>query len=150
MKYKILIVSILSINLLTGCITTTEKALQYAHNNYNGQSLDKLVLNIGPPRSKYTMDNGNILYKWVYSGTMSLPSTTFYNNSATINTYGRNTAIQGAGSATTFGGGVSQRICDMSVLTTKNNIIKGIKFNRDTFGTEGGTASMCAQMFRIN
>jgi hypothetical protein len=38
----------------------------------------------------------------------------------------------------------------MTALTTKKNIIKKITFNKDTFGTEPGTASMCAQMFRIN
>ena len=121
-----------------GC-ATTEATLKHAQTNFHGKSLDSLVMQVGAPQSKYVMQSGDIMYKWVYSGTINMPATTIYNS------YG-----YGTGVATTFGGGMSGRKCDMTVLTTNKNIVKRIKFNQDTLGTEPGAVSMCAQMFGIN
>ena len=132
-----------------GC-ATTETTLKHAQTNFYGKSLDSLVMQVGAPQSKYVMQSGDIMYKWVYSGTINMPTTTIYNSSATAYGYGNTVRAYGTGTATTFGGGESHRVCDMSALTTKKSIIKRIKFNHDTFGTEPGTASMCAQMFGIN
>jgi len=144
------IISILSVLLFTGCVATTSSTLKFAEDNYKSKSMDELVMMIGVPQSKYIMENGDILYKWIYSGTINMPSTTMYNGSATAYSYGNSATAYGSGTSTTFGGGVSSRVCDMTVLTTNKNRIKKIKFNRDTLGTEPLTASMCAQMFGIN
>ena len=132
-----------------GC-ATTKTTLKHAQTNFHGKSLDSLVMKVGAPQSKYMMQSGDIMYKWVYSGTMNMLATTIYNSSSTAYGYGNTVRAYGTGIATTFGGGVSHRVCDMTVLTTKNNIVKRIKFNQDTYGTEPGTVSMCAQMFGIN
>lgn len=143
-------ITLLAIALLFAGCATTETTLKHVQTNYYGKSLDSLVMEVGTPKSKYVMQSGDIIYKWVYSGTMNMPVTTIYNSSATAYGYGNTVSAYGTGTATTFGGGVSHRVCDMTVLTTKKNIIKRIKFNRDTFGTDPGTASMCAQMFGIS
>ena len=141
---------ILSILFFAGCAATTSSTLKYAENNFQAKSIDELVMTIGAPQSEYVMGNGDILYRWIYSGTINMPTTTIYNGSATASSYGNSATAYGNGISTTFGGGISNRVCDMSVLATHNNIIKKIKFNRDTLGTEPLTASMCAQMFGIN
>lgn len=148
MKYTI--ASLVLISVLAGCVPTTGSTLKYAQSNYHGKNMDMLVMDIGAPKSKYVMQSGDILYKWVYSGTLNMPSTTIYNSSATAYGYGNTVNAYGSGTATTFGGGVSNRICDISVLTSRKNIIKRIKINQDTMGTQALTASMCAQMFGIN
>ena len=148
MKYTIATLTLVS--LLTGCVTTTNTTLNHAQSNYHGKNMDKLVMDIGAPKNKYIMHNGDIMYTWVYSGTMNLPSTTIYNSSATAYGYGNTINAYGSGTATTFGGSVSNRTCEMSVLTSRKNIIKRIKINRDTMGTQALTASMCAQIFGIN
>ena len=134
--------------LFAGC-ATTQTTLKHAQTNYHGKSLDNLVMQVGAPQSKYVMQSGDIMYKWVYSGAINMPATTIYNSSATAYSYGNTVTGYRTGTATTFGGGISYRVCDMTVLTTKKNIVKKIKFNRDTLGTEPGAVSMCAQMFGI-
>jgi len=142
-------ISILSLLfIITGCVATTSSTLKYAKENY--KTIDEVVISIGPPQSKYTLDNGDFMYKWVYSGSINMPSTTVYNGSATAYNNGYSSTAYGSGTSTTFGGGMSSRVCEMSILTTNSNIIKMIKFNQDTMGTQPLTASMCAQMFRIN
>ena len=149
MKIIIKVITLSTALIFVGC-ATTEATLSHAQTNYHGKSLDSLVMQVGAPQSKYMMQSGDIMYKWVYSGTINMPATTIYNSSATAYGYGNTIRAYGTGTATTFGGGASYRVCDMTVLTTKKNIVKKIQFNQDTFGTEPGTASMCAQMFRIN
>lgn len=131
---------------VSGCVTTTSDTLKYAKNTYYGQNVDQMVINIGTPQQKYQLDNGDIMYRWVYSGSVDVPGTVIYNGSTTSS---GNTAST-YGTATTVGGGSSKRVCDMSVLADSNNIIKNIKFSTDTFGTEPFAASMCAQMLDIN
>ena len=150
MYYSRIIIIFITASFLFGCSATTAKTLQYAQDRYYGKKIDDIVMSIGVPHSKYKMENGDVLYKWVYSASASMPSTTIYNGSTTA--YGTGTAATGytSGTATTFGGGVSSRVCEMAVLANSSNIIKNIKFNRDTFGTQAFTSSMCAQMFGVN
>lgn len=148
MKRTTKIVLLISVIMFSAC-ATTKSTLKYAMDNYHGKSLDSLVMRVGAPQSKYVMQSGDIMYKWVYSGTLNMPVTTLYNSSATAYGYGGMATAYGSGMATSYGG-PSHRVCDMTALTTKNNVVKNIKFSQDTYGTQPGTASMCAQMFGIN
>ncbi len=150
MNYTKIIIIFITTSFLIGCSANTAKTLKYAQDSYYGKKIDDLVVNIGLPQNKYKMENGDVLYKWIYSATAVMPSTTIYNGTSTVYGAGNTATAYGSGTATTVGGGVSNRVCEMTVLANSSNIIKSIKFNRDTFGTEAFTVSMCSQMFGIN
>lgn len=146
---KINILTALITLLLAGCSPNTATTLNHAQNKYYGKNVDYLVMDVGPPYSKYEMDNGSVMYKWIYGSSISMPSTTIYNSTATAyGTSNVNTAY-GSGTATTIGGGVADRVCEISVFANSDNIIENIKFIKDTFGTKPFATSMCAQMFGI-
>jgi hypothetical protein len=106
-------------------------------------------MDVGPPYSKYEMDNCGVMYKWVYGSSITMPRTTIYNSTATA--YGNSNAATafGSGTATTIGGGVAGRVCEISVFANSDNIVENIKFIKDTFGTKPFASSMCSQMFGI-
>jgi hypothetical protein len=149
MNLKTIFITFISLLILLGCSPNTATTLKHAQNNYYAKTIDDLVMDIGVPQSKYEMDNGNMMYKWVYSGTINMPSTTTYNSTATAYGTGNTATAYGSGTATTFGGGISNRVCEITVLANSSNVIKNIKFNQDTFGTKPFATSMCAQMFGI-
>jgi len=145
--YKILLLSVL---IFSGCsIATTQSTLHHAENKYINHSVDNLIMAIGTPISQYPMSNGDILYQFHYVGTINMPTTVIHNTTGYANSYGNYARTSATGTSTVYGG-ASERECKMGVLVSSNKIIKQIMINRDTFGTEPLTASMCAQMFRIN
>ena len=142
MKY---IITLLVIAILFSGCTTTAGVMEAANQNHIGKSFDGFVKNYGPPQGKYQLDNGDNVYTWSFSGQVMMLGTTIYNGSANAYSYGNTATAYGTGTATTFGGGISNRICVLNILTTKDNIIKEFSIMKNTPPALPGYSSMCAR-----
>lgn len=61
---------------LAGCPTigTAEQARSSLHSRYAGQSIDRVVAELGPPSSNFKMTNGGAAYVWELANHTNLTS----------------------------------------------------------------------------
>ena len=107
----------LNVGLLAGCAATKEQVTSALGDKYSGKSIDKLVVEFGPPVQTFKMADGSSAYQWELA------------NRTNIATY------EGSGSASTY-------YCRVRAIVGRDGIVQSVS-TEDRSNIYG--ESFCAQ-----
>ena len=69
---------------LSACAATKQQVTAALEDKYSGQSVDKLVVEFGPPINSFKMASGEVVYQWQLANVTSIAGN---ENSASARTY---------------------------------------------------------------
>ena len=131
------IIIVLGTLVIINCVSTMQ-AVNSAKSKYVGRNIDEFVINNGAPYQKYTMNNGNLLFRWS-SGVerYHAPATKYTNGSINGNSYNSTT--------NTVGGYDLDMYCELQIITDQNGTILDIIPLRDS----GGFVNISSRCYEI-
>ncbi len=125
---------------VTSACTTTQDANEGLQLRYVGKSADDFFIKHGPPKTKYPLDNGKLIYIWSERPTIQhVPAS----SNTTVNLDG-DTAY--ASTTTTPASEIIIQ-CEVKIIASETGMIEQIEAHGDTVGN--WETSRCAEIFRI-
>lgn len=100
---------------ISGCAASRQEVVEQLGQQYIGQNVDQMVVNLGPPASTFRMNSGEVSYIWQLTS-----ETNFAAESDRYGTYGR----------------AKTNFCKVSVITTPAGVVTQLR-TEDASGTGG-------------